>query len=228
MQKGVIKIKKAAKIILVILGVLILILGILAFWQRDNLRLLFGDAKAEAEAMQANLEVAEQTLAETFDLDKIKEDAADIYESGMSVESDQTTQENSSVSGVGEPAKNEPSAVKKSNVEALITQFYVLQSKYTGLIGGIEASAFGQLNALPKEKRTKSAMLSIARGCISQAYSLQGQCDSEVYSLLSQLRSALEADGMDLSIASNLESCYESEKGLKKAELISKYVNYLS
>ena len=69
---------------------------------------------------------------------------------------------------------------------------------------------------------------SIAGKYLKTVASLESQCDKDVESLLSDLRTELEAQGKDTSIIETLRKAYNEEKSLKKAYYLDVYTNGIS
>ena len=115
-----------------------------------------------------------------------------------------------------------------SDTAKYIAKLYVLKSQFTGELGKIEGQITSEYVALPKEERTPAARKSIAGKYLKTVASLESQCDKDVESLLSDLRTELEAQGKDTSIIETLRKAYNEEKSLKKAYYLDVYTNGIS
>lgn len=115
-----------------------------------------------------------------------------------------------------------------SDTAKYIAKLYVLKSQFTGELGKIEGQIKSEYVALPKEERTPAARKSIAGKYLKTVASLESQCDKDVESLLSDLRTELEAQGKDTAIIETLRKAYNEEKSLKKAYYLDVYTNGIS
>lgn len=106
----------------------------------------------------------------------------------------------------------------QADVSATIAKVYVLKSEFTSSVDSLVSQAksdYAGGMSTPDLMRKYSGL----------AASLEGSCDSRMESLLSELDAKLDASGGDKSVINEIRSSYESEKSLKKAELLSKYKN---
>lgn len=132
---------------------------------------------------------------------------------------------------VNPPASSNETQTKPSQTSSevderiaeLITRMYVLKSTYVGQIDGLVAQMKAQFVKLPPEQRTTSAKQSIATGYMSQINAMEAQCDAQVNSVVSELRTLLKNNGRDTSLADTIMSTYNSEKENTKAYYINTY-----
>lgn len=110
-----------------------------------------------------------------------------------------------------------------SNIDALMSRVYVLQYKFTSSLEGLKQSAIAEYKALPEEQRTSSAKMSIGSKYLGKASSLEGQCDSEMNSLISEIKAELKAEGKDTSLANDIRYAYANQKSITKAQYLSMY-----
>lgn len=107
--------------------------------------------------------------------------------------------------------------VQSNNISSLISQIYSLRSSFSGQVDSIASQA--QTDAA-SGKYTKSELIGKYAGQLS---SLEGSCDSQFNSLVSQIESELSKTNGDTSLISELRSAYANEKRIKKASVFSKY-----
>lgn len=120
-----------------------------------------------------------------------------------------------------QPADN-TSEVDKQIAE-LVTKMYVLKSEYTGSVEGVVSSMKAEYAQLPPEQRTKSAKQSIAASYMSKINAMEVQCDAQVNTIVSKLKSILEDNGRDMALADAILSSYATEKENTKAYYLSTY-----
>ncbi len=99
------------------------------------------------------------------------------------------------------------------NVSAILGKIYLLQSEFTGSVESLIAQAKGDAGTMSRNELMKKYS--------SLAASMESSCDARMESLLGELSAAGESQ----SVISEIRSSYESEKSLKKAELMSRFSN---
>ena len=99
----------------------------------------------------------------------------------------------------------------------IIAQIYVLRSSYTGKLDSLVSQAWGEYRS---GGISKTDLISKYVGI---GYGLEAECDGKMEALLSQLSDALAFRGEDLSLVDTIRRTYQSEKSIKKAEMIAKY-----
>ncbi|MBQ4146291.1 MAG: hypothetical protein IJD36_06675 [Clostridia bacterium] len=103
-------------------------------------------------------------------------------------------------------------------LQNLIAQIYLLRSSFTGQINGLVAQAKQEYI-----NQTKKDLPAIAAKYIGIASGLESSCDGQIESLLSQIKTELEKAGADTSMVNDIRSAYYNEKSITKAALLAKY-----
>ena len=214
----------------IIAFVILLALAAVAFWQRDNLKLLkYVEADPEtlqrqsqenAEADQRvkkEYDIPEVTLSpeEEQDLESGKMTAADaadnLLKSGASVVSGQedsskdTTKGSTSVNG------------NQQKLRSLLTQLYILRSSYTSRVEAAIESCRAEFDSLDNSQKTSANKAKIISKKIGVISSMEDACDSQVNLIVKQIKE------IDPALASQVKEQYEEEKVTEKANLISQY-----
>lgn len=117
-------------------------------------------------------------------------------------------------SAEGSTAANEEKAILTEYAQKL----YLLKATYLGRIGNL----IDQAKADHKNGMSNKELVSKYLGT---AASLEGEADSQVNALLSELTQKLNSIGADTSIVNTMRSAYENEKSLKKSYYLSLYNN---
>ncbi len=242
--------KKIWKIIIIVsLGVLLL-LGGLAYWQKDNIKALWIAANYSID------EIEKQRGTQDADLKKQLES---YFSDGMrdftpeeeeQIEKGEATKQQILAKIVAEaanktsyaipdttaeqPALTAPNASKNETTSAPLTnvagsdivskymvQIYALEGQYIGKIEGLISSAIAEYKA--GGGGGKSAKISIAAGYVGRATALEQECDAQLAATLSNMKAELTAVGADTSIIGTIQSAYASEKASMRAYYISKY-----
>lgn len=243
---------KTWKRVLLILGVTVVIgAGTVTIWQKDNLEAVRYAASMDQEEILDEIQANEQALERVMeeyslsgaslsaeDIAKLQngemteEEAIDkLIHGGAAAGSAEDTQQGTAANGTtvkdsqttsGKGDSGKSSTSTDADVQRQIARMYALKAQYMGQIEGVVASIKAQYNALPASERTASAKQKLISSGLSQVSSLEGQCDSQVAAVVSDLRAALVKAGQDTSIADQVQAAYSREKSLKKAYYASK------
>lgn len=213
---------------LILLAVLLALIGLLIWWQWNNITALRYAALYTAEQKQELIRQTDEVMKEvgkTFsgvNFDLLPEEAKEQLAKGELEEdtavailtgqlSWEEYQQSKDASGFA------PVYSKPSRVDDIIAKIYVLRASYTGKIDGLVGQALSDYRA---RKGTKSELIS---RYVSMGYALEGECDGQMEALLSELQEELERTGGDTDLISKIRSAYRTEKSLKKASIIQKY-----
>lgn len=239
--------KKRTKILLAVLGVFLIVASVLVIWQWNNIKslayyLMYSEGELSELAEENDKLIAEaMEKVPEVSLRELTEEEEELLISGEITESeaiqlilDQITiskliedharakeQADNAEEAGGESESGSPGS--SSNLDALLARVYVLQSTYTGALAGLKQAAVAEYNALPEDQKTSSAKTSIGRKYLGQASSLEGQCDSAMSGLCSEISAALKAEGKDTSLVSDIKSAYANQKSITKAQYLSMY-----
>lgn len=104
-----------------------------------------------------------------------------------------------------------------SRVDEIIAQMYVLRSGYMGQLDGLVVQGWREYI---RGEISKQGAISKYIGI---GNSLEGQCDAQMESLLSELQTELVRIGGDTGLIGQIRQTYQSQKSIKKAEMIAKY-----
>ena len=106
-----------------------------------------------------------------------------------------------------------------STLQELLGRVYVLRSSYTGQLYGLIGQAKAEYIAQVKANGSADKA-AIAASYIGQGLALEGACDGQMESLLSEISAELQRTGGDTSIVSEIRSAYSAEKSAVKASLL--------
>lgn len=214
---------KKKKIILVILSIIIIFVGILIFRQWNNLQALRYAATYSEDELQEKLENNERAIDDILnkfpdmDISKLPKDAADMLNSGEITEDEAIAIITGNLTLDDIKAGKTASSSQNTNLKNLIAKVYVLRSTYTGKLNSLVSQAYAEYT---ENGRNISP---IADKYIALASDLEAECDSQMETLLSQIKEELDKKGESHEIISQIRSTYKSEKSIKKGELLSKY-----
>lgn len=103
-----------------------------------------------------------------------------------------------------------------------VTELYVVESLYYSKIDEVIAEAKAEYKQLPKEKRTKTSKINIALKKAGEMTSLQNECDTQVYTIIDEIKQILIDAGQDTSLSDNLKQYYNNKKADQRAYYLSK------
>lgn len=104
-----------------------------------------------------------------------------------------------------------------SRVDEIIAQIYVLRSGYVGQLDGLVVQGWREY------KHGEISKQGAITKYIGIGNSLEGQCDAQLESLLGELQTELVRTGGDIGLIGQIRQTYQSQKSIKKAEMIAKY-----
>ncbi|MDR0406231.1 MAG: hypothetical protein LBH54_05450 [Clostridiales bacterium] len=235
--------KKAVKILQIILAVLLAAGGVFAFRQRGNIASLITSAKLD------NMQIAERINGKKSETERmIKQYAGDsirdfTHEEEEQIRRGEVTPAELIAEILGEsPFKEklnftpdavnsvassvsarEPTPDLSTVVNAHIAGLYVLKAHYIGKLGELERRALGDYKALPKENRGTAGRQQLLSAYLGEAAALERECDGEVERTLDSLRSDLRGADGGTELIKTIRKAYEEEKILKKSYYLNSY-----
>ena len=244
--------RRTLKIIGIILAVLLVAAAVLFFSFRSEISAVVSALTYSEEELHEQQTQVQQELQTTFeektgiDLSEIEAEVAAEEEAEPGSITEPSAEEPSNPGNsssaqahedplrptppekAGSAAGSQKDPESNAEVKAVLKRFYQLQSSFLGQLNSLPGRADAEFHSLPKEEWTPANKTRIVRKYIGVAGSLEQQCDASGMSLIGELRAALRKNGLDSTIADNVEQYYFSAKQLQKAEFLSKYKNSIS
>ena len=217
--------KRKKTVILIILAVIIAGLEALIYWQWNNIEALRYFATYSEEERQNKLDENEKAISDILDgmsgidISRLSDEAVKMLQNG------ELTEEEAIAIITNKTTLDEIKSGKatlsndSSNLENLIAKIYVLRSTYVGKLDSLVSQAYGEYKAGGDSDAIVDKYIGIASG-------MEGECDGQIESLLSQIKTELEKTGGDMSLINQIRTTYKNEKSIKKGDLLSKYSNY--
>ena len=109
----------------------------------------------------------------------------------------------------------------KALIEAAVKEMYTLKASYVQQLAAIERTA---KKIYIQGEMTKERKMEIADMMLPQLVDAEKNCDSQVDSVLANLKNSLSAIGADVSVVEYIHEQYLNEKQLQKSKYISKYM----
>lgn len=230
--------KKALKIIGIILLVIILIISGFAIWQRDKIKALYVGLKYTPNELQTKIAISEEKLQKSIEsftgivfrpftekeqkqIESGEKTKAEIFEQIMNETLEEYLANAPGAENAAETGNQQQNSdqINTSTYDTIVAKYvsrlYALKGKYLGMLEGLLPQAEAEFSALPPEKRTVSSRSAMISKYIGVAAGYESTCDGEVNSLLSSLTSELKAIGADTSIVNSMREAYYEEKSLK-------------
>lgn len=175
-----------------------------------------------------NITVRDLTEEEAKSLEKgeiTEKEAMDIL-TGKKPETQQPVNDSPTEPKEPEDSENATDAV----VSEAIAKLYIQKSKYLGKLDAIEASVRQEYINIVKANNLRGEEMKAAKqrfinSNISKVAAWENECDSVVYGILDEIKTALQDSNQDTSIVKKLEQAYLNEKRLKKSYFINRYMD---
>ena len=218
-----------------ILLLLVLTLGALAWWQRDNLRALYQAKTQDAETIlresekrketyQKELEQYDVVLRAPTQAEKDRLLNGESLPAAEPTEPDaEKTSEPAPVTVPAEEAKRD-TAAEKAILERCIDELYDCEVEIMARLGVMKQEALAEWNGGLGANATKSEMIEFGYRKLDSCYDLEVEADAKVQDILARCRAELEAIGGDTTPLDTLWVYYCDEKASSKAYYLNKYL----
>lgn len=216
--------KRIKKILCGLLVLLLLGAGVLAWWQRDNLKALYQAKTTDAETILAEAAVKSEARQKELEeygvtLKTPTREEMDTLLNGGQIESaaqDETTPTDEALS--------EQKRAVKDIIERCIRELYDCETALMARLGKMKQAAIDEWNALPDGELTYEKQLEIGRRGLSECYKLEVEVDAQVQGILAKYRAELESIDADTAPMDTLWKHYCEEKASAKAYYFNKYL----
>ena len=121
-----------------------------------------------------------------------------------------------------EPTKEELAGKRLSEA---IARLYIQKNANLSKLDAMEAEARAKFIAQHTPETSKALKSSIISEYLPRVASWEKECDSVVYGILAEVKSALKDSGQSMEIADKIEQAYLDEKSLKKSYFIGRYMD---
>ena len=229
--------KRSTKIVLSIISVLIVVCGIIAIYQWDNLEAIYIAKTHTQEEIQEmidkNRDFRKQVLPDLGVRELTDEESAAIKNGDLSngealnkileTEKPLPTNQATAPSGNDSAAVSSPARDYSAELANLIGQVYVLEASFSGALDNLVSSAIAEYKALPIERHTERSKWDIGLKYLGAASSMEASCDQQMATILCEIESVLIASGGNTELIDQIKSAYKNEKILKKDYYLSMY-----
>lgn len=238
--------KKALKIIFIILLVIVVLLGSLAIWQRKNIESIMVGIKESSEEIEKrrndnqmdligelNSEL-EMPLRELTEEEKQKVDQGEITVVDVYAEvfAEKELQQSQIKEESKPPSKDQPShqnkvlPTKDEIISKHMSQLYKYQSEFTAKAEATISQGTDYYLVLRKEQKQDkaTARANTITHFTSAVRGVQSECDAKVKVVIENLEKELKEIGANTDIVRTISQAYENEKQLKLSYYANKYL----
>lgn len=213
----------------IVLAVLLAVGGI-CIWQRNNIRALIlsrtmtqaelteqmtqQQEKTEQAAQEAGVTVRPMTEEEKEQLRSGEESREALIERLAEAQKPEETPEQADDAQEAAP---DPQAALREELNKCVAEVYVMEAEYTGWLEQANQSAIDEFSALPEAEQTSSAKYDIGMKYLSAALQKEQECDARMQDVEARIRSLLTQLGESTSLADEIQTTYTEKKATLKA-----------
>lgn len=234
--------KTARTVLLIVLAVLLLAVGLLAWRFRKEIQALTISRQYSTAELEDRLADNDQTIRDAVEASSdvtvrapTEEEREALRDGSLSQEeligrltgesaagsSDSAPETAAPEEQPAEQAPAEPPEYQKQ-LSALIAQVYVLREEYLAALDNMETSAKADYRALSDSQRTAGKLASLVSDYIGRATRLEKECDGKMDAIIAQMETLIQANNGDMSLTDTVFNTYVNEKSLKKAWYMSR------
>lgn len=234
--------KTARTVLLIVLAVLVLVVGLLAWRFRKEIQAFAISRQYSTAELEGQLAENDQTIRDAVEASSdvtvrapTEEEREALRDGSLSQEelvgrltgesaagsSDSAPETAAPEEQSAEQAPAEPPEYQKQ-LSALIAQVYVLREEYLAALDNMETSAKADYRALSDSQRTAGKLASLVSDYIGRATRLEKECDGKMDAIIAQMETLIQANNGDMSLTDTVFNTYVNEKSLKKAWYMSR------
>ena len=234
--------KTTRTVLLIVLAVLVLAVGLLAWRFRKEIQAFAISRQYSTAELEGQLADNDQTIRDAVEASSdvtvrapTEEEREALRDGSLSQEeligrltgesaagsSDSAPETAAPEEQPAEQAPAEPPEYQKQ-LSALIAQVYVLREEYLAALDNMETSAKADYRALSDSQRTAGKLASLVSDYIGRATRLEKECDGKMDAIIAQMETLIQANNGDMSLTDTVFNTYVNEKSLKKAWYMSR------
>ena len=234
--------KTGRTVLLIVLAVLVLAVGLLAWRFRKEIQAFTISRQYSTAELEGQLADNDQTIRDAVEASSdvtvrapTEEEREALRDGSLSQEeligrltgesaagsSDSAPETAAPEEQPAEQAPAEPPEYQKQ-LSALIAQVYVLREEYLAALDNMETSAKADYKALSGSQRTAARLASLVSDYLGRATRLEKECDGKMDAIIVQMETLIQANNGDMSLTDTVFNTYVNEKSLKKAWYMSR------
>lgn len=234
--------KTARTVLLIVLAVLLLAVGLLAWRFRKEIQAFAISRQYSTAELEGQLADNDQTIRDAVEASSdvtvrapTEEEREALRDGSLSQEeligrlTDGSAPANAPAEQETAPAEEQPAEQApaeppeyQKQLSALIAQVYVLREEYLAALENMETSAKADYRALSDSQRTAGKLASLVSDYIGRATRLEKECDGKMDAIIAQMETLIQANNGDMSLTDTVFNTYVNEKSLKKAWYMSR------
>lgn len=226
--------KRKKRTALWIVLVLVLAIGGVCVWQRNNIHALLlsrtmtqdelsdqmsrQQEKTEQAAQDAGVSVRPMTQEEKDRLRSGEESRDELIERLAGEQEEKTPeQEQPEQTQNAQEAQPDPQAALREELNKCVAEVYVMEAEYTAWLEQANQSAIDEFGDLPEAEQTSSAKYNIGMKYLSEALNKEKECDAQMQDVETRIRNLLTQLGESTSLADEIHATYTEKKATLKA-----------
>lgn len=221
--------KKILKTLLVIILILVIALVGILLWQRKNIESILMGVSQNSEQIEKKRNENQETLVGDVN-DYMDTPAREMTEEEIEkIERGETTaaevyqkifeEKNKETENTAQDTKD-----KDKIISQYMSDLYRLQNEYTAKAEATIAQGARYYESIKKHPQDAKARASTITKFTSVVRNLEKECDSEVETVIKNMKADLNAIGADTSIIASVRATYANEKQLKLSYYSNKYL----
>lgn len=224
--------KRKKRTALCIVLALVLAIGGICVWQRNNIRALIlsrtmtqdelsdqmsqQQEKTEQAAQDAGVSVRPMTQEEKDRLSSGEESRDELIER-LAGEQEEKTEQTPEQEETAQETQPDPQAALREELNKCVAEVYVMEAEYTAWLEQANQSAIDEFNDLPEAEQTSSAKYNIGMKYLSEALNKEKECDAKMQDVETRIRNLLTQLGESTSLADEIHTTYTEKKATLKA-----------
>lgn len=211
---------------------LFVVLGALAYWQRENIHAVMQGIQSSPEELEQQLADNQQRVHEAVDSnaditvrDLTEEERAALRNGSQSREEiiKKLVEPYSETPKPQESTPEELATKEKyqKDLSSLVAEVYVMQAEYNAALEGMVEQAKQEYSTKSESEKSKTALIKWASGYVSRATTLEKECDAEMDAIAVKMLTLIKENGGNTSLVDEVVYTYANEKSLKKSWYLS-------
>ncbi len=183
------------------------------------------DVSSSSEAASESADAWDQLLTDTSNSEfaSVIELVAEEKAASEASSTGQTAAQEPTASHPAASSSSSSAPTPQNECDAQLAQYLLqmekLQKKFQSQLYSVICDAYNEYMEYPAEKHSLGLKVSIVISKGGKLTSMQSTCDKEFNALLSEMRTCLQENGRDQSLADNAQKAYESAKASMVKEL---------
>lgn len=220
--------RKARKIVLAVVAILLVVVGAVAYWQKENLKAASDAMKYTQEELEDLMSQNQQALEEAVSampeitVRDLTEKEKEALRNGSITQEEliQHLTEKPAAPQEEMPADEKQIAFER-DLSALIAKVYILRQQFLTRLEDMQKQAEKEYRGFSPSQRTKTNLIKWAKEYLKRASELELECDLEIDSIAVDMQKLIRDNHGDEGLIDTMINTYTKEKSLKKSWYMS-------